>query len=157
MQLITCIHSLAVTVSICGILLLVWPIMLAFLGAANIGQCPANRFLPVSMAIAGFLAVVAVLFRIIKYNLLKLEDDTLDRKLKYVRMGIDSAFLSSFVIYSWILYSLEPSHDQFREDYCNDVLYNFSLKANDYSLAFLLAHVFKKILYYIMYLFQKDP
>ncbi|GFS75176.1 hypothetical protein NPIL_417491 [Nephila pilipes] len=46
--------------SISGILLLVWLIMLTYLGAVNIGQCPANQFLPVSMVIAGFLAVVAV-------------------------------------------------------------------------------------------------
>ncbi|PRD32659.1 UNVERIFIED_CONTAM: hypothetical protein NCL1_19768 [Trichonephila clavipes] len=112
---------------------IVWPLLFLAMGVKYFGKCPAISSLPLLAILAGLFGFIPIFMQAIQF-LRPNSDWHTGMYWKYTLLVQEVAFAVIFAAYNYFLYSVKPSFDSTREDYCNRDFYNFNFFLNVLSL-----------------------
>ncbi|GIY31205.1 uncharacterized protein CDAR_80851 [Caerostris darwini] len=129
-----CLSSFAVQLPL-HLLLLAWPVSIAFMGSEYMERCPMDKALPFSMVVAGVWGTLALLVRLVWVFHTKFSsNETLQYWLRNGTRCLEIGFLVALISQFYYYFTLTPSFDPKDENFCNETFYSFTKWIHDLTI-----------------------
>ncbi|GFQ78729.1 hypothetical protein TNCT_484501 [Trichonephila clavata] len=127
-------------------LVLAWPLTFLCLGIVYFDKCPAQDKLPLVTIMTACAGTLPIIMRVIKVIWIDRLSDVIRHRCGHLLMILEAIFLLFFCPYNAMLFSVNPSYDSSRDDYCNYYFYNLNFNANFFSIVFLAFYIVARLL-----------
>ncbi|GIY67880.1 uncharacterized protein CEXT_6131 [Caerostris extrusa] len=129
-----CLSSFAVQLPL-HLLLLAWPVSIAFMGSEYMERCPTDKALPFSMVVAGAWGTLALLVRLVLVFHTKFSsNESLQTWLRNGTRCLEIGFLVALISQFYYYFTLTPSFDPKDENFCNETFYSFTKWIHDLTI-----------------------